>query len=374
MKKQLSTVILALLSISVLAQTDYFIFVSDAGGFNSPPWQILRYDLNGDNPVVFIPSQTFEDQNVGWPQDILLLEDQNVILISCLVGNRITRHNANTGEYIDDFAAVAGGPTRMKIGPDDLIYVTQWSVGTNRILRYEQDGTFVDEYTNDGVPRGIGIDWDANDNLYVTSYSGNSVTQFDDTGVSQGNFITTNLNGPTNILSESDGNFLVLNWSIGTIERFDNTGNFIETFTTEVTQPEGIAINPINGNYLVGNGGPGRVDEFEPDGTYVGPVFNDGFGGLIQPNAVVVIEASLGIEEAALKEVLLYPSIGTIFNLNVRNTMLDEGIEILNLQGQIIASLNTNQTQWDAANIAEGIYFVRSSKNNRLLQKIIVKK
>jgi len=374
MRKLLYTLIFTLLSISTIAQTDYYIFVSDAGGFNNPPWQILRYDLNGENPLVFIPSQTFEDQNVGWPQDILLLEDQNVILISCLVGNKITRHNANTGDYIDDFATVAGGPTRMKIGPDDLIYVTQWNLSDNKILRFQQDGTFVDEYTNDGVPRGIGLDWDTNNNLYVTSYNGNLVTQFNDTGISQGNFITTNLNGPTNVMREDDGNFLVLNWSGGSIERFDSSGNFIETFTSEVTQPEGIAINPLYGNYLIGNGGPGRVDEFEPDGTYVGPVFTDGFGGLIQPNAVVVIDASLGINESIQNDTLLYPTVGTVFNIKFNTQSYHEDLEVLTIQGQRIAIITKNQTIWNASNLPEGIYFVRSTKNNRLLQKIIIKK
>lgn len=374
MKKQLIILALSLVSISSFAQTDYYIYVSDAGGFNSPPWQILRYDLNGDNPLVFIPSQTFEQQNVGWPQDILLLEDQNVILISCLVGNRITRHNANTGEYIDDFATVAGGPTRMKIGPDDLIYVTQWSLTENKILRYQQNGTFVDEYTDEGVPRGIGIDWDSNNNLYVTSYGGNFVAQFDDSGISQSNFITTNLNGPTNVMRENDGNFLVLNWSGGTIERFDSSGTFIETFTSDVTQPEGITINPVNGNYLIGNGGPGRVDEFEPDGTYVGPVFNDGFGGLIQPNAVVVIDASLGIDDAQQNDTIIYPSVGNQFNIKYGTEDTNDEFEVLTIYGQRLALLNSNQTQWNASHVPEGIYFVRSTQNNRLLQKIIVKK
>ena len=48
-----------------------YIYVSDAGNFNKPPWQILKYDENGQNSKVFIS----EDQGLDWPQDIVFLED-----------------------------------------------------------------------------------------------------------------------------------------------------------------------------------------------------------------------------------------------------------------------------------------------------------
>ena len=190
MKKFTSLLLIVLFSLVSVAQTDYYIYVSDAGGFNAPPWQVLRYDLDGQNPQVFISSQVFEDQNVGWPQDIIFLEDQGVALVSCLVGSRITRHNINTGAYIDDFATVPQGPTRMKIGADDLIYVAQWAPNTDStVLRYEQDGTLVDEYTSTGIPNGIGIDWDTDGNFYVSSFGLSQVRQFDSNGNEVGVFI-----------------------------------------------------------------------------------------------------------------------------------------------------------------------------------------
>jgi sugar lactone lactonase YvrE len=143
------------LTTNAYSQPDYYMYVSDAGGFNNPPWQILRYNLDGSNPQVFIDNDFFVSEGVGWPQDILFLEDQNQVLISNLVGNRITKHDATTGTYIEDFATVDGGPTRMKIGSDDLIYVVQWSGSNNKVLRYQQDGTFMGEFTDEG-----GILWD----------------------------------------------------------------------------------------------------------------------------------------------------------------------------------------------------------------------
>ena len=54
------------------------IYVSDAGNFSSPPWKILKFDENGENP------ETFINTNLAWPQDIVFLEEQQVVLISNL--------------------------------------------------------------------------------------------------------------------------------------------------------------------------------------------------------------------------------------------------------------------------------------------------
>lgn len=361
------------LGLSTQAQ-DYYLYVSDAGGFNNPPWQVLRYNIDGSNPQVFIDNDFFVGEEVGWPQDILFLEDQGVVLISCLVGGRITKHNANTGAYIEDFAAVAGGPTRMKIGPDGLIYVLQWSNSDNKILRFEQDGTFVDEFTNEGVPSSIGLDWDTNGNLYVSSYGTSKVTQFNNGGEIQGTFIDNNLGGPTNIHREEDGNFLVLNWNSGNIQRFDADGNHLETFTTGVTQPEGITIHPISGNYLVGNGGPAQIDEFAPDGTFVGSIVESGAGELIQPNAVVVREATLSVGSNQRKEVMVTPTIGNYFSLHLVNPLDISSLKVYNIMGQQVAVVPLDGAIWNASFLSEGLYILKGTNGHETFtQKIIIK-
>ena len=77
MKKIVLTFFLLLVASPVFSQATE-IYVSDAGNFNTPPWQILKYDENGDNPEVFI------DDHLGWPQDIVFLEEANTVLISNL--------------------------------------------------------------------------------------------------------------------------------------------------------------------------------------------------------------------------------------------------------------------------------------------------
>ena len=193
------------------------IYVSDAAGFQNPPWKILKYDENGENP------ETFINTNLAWPQDIVFLEDQHVVLISNFTSGRITKYNSSTGDYIGNFATGIGGPTRMKIGTDSLLYVLQWT-GNGTVRRYELDGTFVDEFTSVSVSQSIGIDWDSSGNMYVSSYNGKYVRKFDQNGNDLGLFATTNLSGPTNIWIDDNDELLVIDYLGAAVKRFDVNG------------------------------------------------------------------------------------------------------------------------------------------------------
>jgi sugar lactone lactonase YvrE len=277
--------ILLLFTSTVLAQ-DTAVYVSDAGNFSSPPWQILKFDGNGENPEVFI------NQNLGWPQDIVFLDDTNTVLISNLSSNQITRYNAETGAYIDVFAQVPGGPTRMKIGADNLLYVLQWN-GNGTVLRYELDGAFVDQFTSVGVSQSIGLDWDNAGNLYVSSYNGDHVRKYDTNGNDLGLFINSDLAGPTNITFDDNGDLLVSDYDGGRVRRFDSGGNFVSNFISGVSQVEGIDAF-ANGNILLGSGGQSSVRMYDSDGNFIENFIPSGTGGLRTPNAIVIRNDNTG--------------------------------------------------------------------------------
>jgi hypothetical protein len=271
------SVLLVILSSQAVAQ-GFDLYVVDVGPSRGPPWQILKYDGNGLNPEIFISDQ------LNRPQDILFLEDQGVALVSSLGSNRITRHDAATGALIDNFATNLSQPTRIKIGPDNLLYALQWA-GNGRVLRYDLDGNFVGEFTQVGVSNSIGMDWDAQGNLYVASFNARHVRQFDPQGNDLGLFITTNLDGPTNVWFAESGDLLVMDWSAGSIKRFDPEGAFVSTLVAGLREPEGIDFLD-NGNFLLGNGGTSAVKEYRPNGTFVGDFVAVALGGLAKPNAV----------------------------------------------------------------------------------------
>lgn len=278
--RNLLLILLACIFSSSLQAQAFDIYVSDAGNFQTPPWQILKFDENGENPEVFI------SQNLAWPQDILFLEGSNTVLISNLSSGQINRHDADTGAFIETFANVVNGPTRMKIGPDGLLYVLQWN-NIAPVLRYQLDGTFVDSFTSVGVNQAIGLDWDSAGNLYVSSYNGAFVQYFDSSGNDLGFFITTNLVGPTNIWFNGSGELLVNDFDGGNVRRFDSLGNYLSDFILGILEPEGVDMYP-NGDIIIGSGGDSSVRRYSSSGQLIENIVSSGSGGLIQPNAVVL--------------------------------------------------------------------------------------
>lgn len=264
-------------------QSGTFIYVSDAAGFTTGPWKIVRYDENGQNAVTFI------DDDLAWPQDIVFLEDQEQVLISNLSSNKINRYDSSTGNLIGSFATGISGPTRMKIGSDNLLYVLQWE-GNGLVRRYQLDGTFVDQFTNVGVARSIGLDWDSDGNLYVSSFNGASVRKFDSAGNDLGLFINSGLQGPTNIWFDGNGNLLVNDWTGNKVVKYDSDGNLIgDVIDTGLNQPEGVDFFP-NGDFLIGSGGTSEVKLYDRSGTLISTLVSSGSGGLVRPNAVRIRE------------------------------------------------------------------------------------
>ena len=364
-KSLLLLIVLTLVISSKIFSQNLEIYISDAGNFSSPPWQILKFDENGNNPEVFINEQ------LAWPQDILFLENQQVVLISNLNTGRITKHNSTTGAYIDNFATGISGPTRMKIGSDSLLYILQWS-GNGRVLRYQLDGTFVDEFTNMGVPQSIGLDWDSDDNLYVSSYSGDHVRKFDTNGNDLGLFVNSTLLGPTNIWFDDSGDLLISDYNGTAVKRFDSNGNYINNFLTGLSNSEGVDFFP-NGDILIGNGATSSVKLFDSSGNYIEDLVSSGAGNLLTPNAVVIREngvVSVSAEENNFDDLsfVLEQNYPNPFNPTTKITYsvpqeTQVVLKVYNLLGQEVALLvNEKKTPgfyelyFGGENLPSGVY------------------
>ncbi|OJJ17042.1 hypothetical protein BKI52_30470 [marine bacterium AO1-C] len=257
------------------------IYVSDAGNFNKGPYQILKLDENGQNPVVF------HSDKLAWPQDILFLEDKGIVLIPNLSKGYIGRYDIKTGKFIDNFATGIKGPTRIKIGPDNLLYVLQW-VGNGLVKRYKPDGTFVDDFTKVGVPQSIGLDWDKAGNLYVSSFGKGKnglIRKFNSSGKDLGLFASNNahLKGPTNIRFDKSGNLIVNDYAAGTLRKFDSKGKFIKNLATNMGKLEGIGMLK-NGQFLVGS--KNSVKLFDKNGQFIKNFYTG--KKLLNANAVFV--------------------------------------------------------------------------------------
>ena len=278
--KNLITFAFTLLWATTALCQPFEVYVSDTPNFVQPPWQILKYDENGQNPRVFIT------ENLAYPHDLVFLEDSNTVLVSNYNSGTIDRYNATTGQHLGILTDFVAGPTRMVIGPDNLLYVAQ-DGGNNRVRRFQLDGTFVDDFTNLGLTRPLGMAWDSQGNLYVSSYDGQLVRRFGPDGLDQGNFISTNLTGPTNIWFRNNGELLVADYDAGDVKGFSPQGAYLGVFIQGLSQTEGVDLLP-DGDILLGNGGTDSVKQFSATGIPKGDFIASQSGGLMQPNAVVV--------------------------------------------------------------------------------------
>lgn len=355
---------------SSLFSQDYEIYVT--GGNNDV---VIKYDQSGENPETFVSANS---GGLDWPQDIIFLEDQNVMLVSSFNDRSIKKYNLETGEFIENFATTSTAPTRMRIGEDSLLYVLPWAGQgqENPIARYDLDGNFIDNFSEVGVSQAIGMAWDEEGNFYVSSYGGGYVRKYDAEGNDLGFFINSSVNGPTNIWFADNGDMIVLNWDGGNATRFDSEGNFLEIFISGLSQPEGVAFLP-NGNFLIGNGGTDQVKEFESDGTFVRNWPTTGVT-LDLPNAVVIRNlATVDIPEVPVKEVILVsPTMGTSFSF-VHEMEDVEQVEIYDVKGVLVARKAVqNGVLWEAQQAAEGVYVLLAKIKSGAVysQKIVVSK
>ena len=296
---------------------DYQVYVIDAGNFSQPPWQILKYDGDGENP------QVFTNQHLDWPHDMLFLENAETVLVSNFNSGNIERFHSATGQYIDTFASGIPGPTRMKIGPEGLLYVLSSSANA-RVKRYRLDGTFVDDFTSVGIPGCLGLDWDERGNLYVSSYDLQMVRVFNTQGTDQGTFINSHLNGPTNIWFDDNGDLLVLDYDAGVVVRFDRNGVYQGEFIQGLAEAEGVDFLP-DGDILIGDGGSSAVKRFTPQGAFVEDFVSSQSGGLLKPNTVVVrvdeVQINAGMNDAWYNPatsgqgfmLTVFPDLGQVF-------------------------------------------------------------
>ena len=264
----------------------------------------------------------------------------------------------------------------MKIGPDGLLYVLQWN-GNGKVRRYQLDGTYLGEFTATGVAQSIGMDWDTNGSLYVSSYGAHIVRKFDTNGNDLGSFISTNLLGPTNIWFDDNGELLVADYNGTSVNRFDSQGNFIGPFITGLSQCEGVAFMP-NGNILIGNGGTNSVKMFDSNGGYLQDLISPGSGNLLNPNAVVLrmVTGSAIPEFGTYPSVILYPTTGREFYVSQGYLNQIDRLHIYTMAGNFVRTIivNNDALPIRLSELPEGMYIVKATlKSSReTLQRIIV--
>ena len=164
------------------------------------------------------------------PQDVFFHPVSGHLLVTGFLNNQIKMYDGQNGNFLSNFSSgySLNNPTKMILGPDSLLYVSQWD---GRVVRFTLEGNFVDEFTSINIPAGLGMTWDEDDNLYVTSWGNDGfdgqVYKFDMQGDSQGAFINSAmLDGPVGIWRDESGDFFVVDWRLGSVLQFDSNDKF----------------------------------------------------------------------------------------------------------------------------------------------------
>lgn len=338
------------------AQSEIEIFVNSRGA-NA----IKKYDENGNYLGDFISPGS---GGLIAPEDIVFHPD-GTMLVTGAGNTAIKRYNGQTGEYLGNFSSgyALQTPSKMSIGWDSLLYVTQWGATQNKVVRFDLDGHFVDEFTETPTPNGLGHVWDSDKNFYISVYGngGNGTVQkFDSAGHSLGTFINTSiLQGPTNIWFDHNGDMLVEDWTVGKVLRYNFNGQYIGEFITGLANPEGIAFLP-DGNLLIGDWGLDAVHLIDSTGHVLG-IFTSG-NGLADPNCVkarVTTTTSTKEEErpGALQYLTAYPNPASeYFFIGLEGS--NYKVELFDITGKLVFS-KQNSVKVDVGDLPSGVYLLK---------------
>lgn len=229
-------------------------------------------------------------------EDIIFHPDGSV-LVSGYNSSAIKRYDGLTGAFLGDFSSgfALSNPSKMSIGPDSLIYITQWG-GSQKVVRFDLNGNFVDEFTKTAVKKGLGHLWDKDGIFYIAAFDQGTngfIEHFDTSGISLGAYLgSAKMDGPTTIWLDADSNLYINDWTKGSVLYFDTAKNYLGDFiTANLVQPEGIAFAP-NGNLFIGDWTLDKVQRFDSTGAYL---YEAAFGNSLQDPNAVKVRASRGL-------------------------------------------------------------------------------
>ena len=187
-------------------------------------------------------------------------------------------------------------PNGIAIDSSDNVYVADaW----DRIQKFDSNGSFILEWGSQGsgdgqfdfdFGSGVGMAFDASDNLYVADLNNNRIQKFDLSGKyldQWGNYGSDNdqlvlqgSNGAQLAIDESAGFLYIADPGNARVQKFDLSGTYLGSLThQEWTDgagfPQAIAVDDL-GKVLVESGGQSAIKIFDDSGNFVSGFSNYG--------------------------------------------------------------------------------------------------
>ena len=207
-------------------------------------------------------------------------------MVSSTTGATASKTSADNTAGLTTVAASFDAPTGIAFDSSDAMYVTNWS--GNSITKITANGERKTIYSNISSPAGIVID--AKDNIYVSSYSDDYILKITADGKAEK--ISDGYHTPTGIAFSNLGKLLITNRSTGEIVALDLNNGRKEIIARGLSTPVGVTQLPDNS--LVVSQYSGRLTLISPDGqqTELGKDFTRPGVGIVtvSPNMVAVID------------------------------------------------------------------------------------
>lgn len=171
------------------------------------------------------------------------------------------------GTFVSDFTADGlNGPRGVVVDPGGSVYVA--SELSNEILTFDTEGVLEGRFTYGSLSRPTGMAMH-NGELYVSSFAGDEIVVFRPDGTYSRSFSGGGLNGPNCVAFDSEGNIYVSSAITAEVLKFNQDEEFVESFTGGgLSSPMGIARDENDVLYVAG-GGSSNIVKFDTEGNFL---------------------------------------------------------------------------------------------------------
>lgn len=188
----------------------------------------------------------------------LVAEQANAVLLAD------PETGAVTGTFIGDDARISG-PTAAIVGPDGYWYIGCYN--TDNVLRYDQDGAFVDEFVAPGADGldgpDIGMTFDGEGRLLVPGYDSGALHVFGPDGTPEAQLLSREdgLAQPRGVFVAEDGRIWVASRGSDTVLARAADGTITEL--TGTRRPSGLTVH--DGELLVASEARNTVRAYDAE-------------------------------------------------------------------------------------------------------------
>lgn len=278
-------------------------------------------------PIVYAAPEDAPDFELTWGSTgngvgqfnfpfAIMVDEDGTVHVSDQSNNEIQEFDTDGG-FEDDWSSA--GATGLTIDDEGYVYVTQSSLGTRRVRKYEQDGTLVLEWGASGNGNGqfgggsgnfgpTDVEYNPVSGEILVADNGNHriqrfnkttgayIGQWGSFGTGEGLF-----NRPKSIAVAANGNVYVAEEVNDRVQIFTSTGSYLGVFggsgseDGQLDGPLGIAIDQQDGYVYISDTLHKKIQKFDEDGNYLAQWGSDGDGEgeFNAPRGIAVFENSV---------------------------------------------------------------------------------